>query len=54
MYYVERLTQGEIADALGIGRVNVIRNINEPIKQHEVRIWITGHLAECFKLEKAL
>ena len=54
MYYVEGLTQGEIADALGIGRVTVIRNINEAIKQHEVRIWITGHVAECLELEKAL
>lgn len=54
MYYVEGLTQGEIADALGIGRVTVIRNINEAIKQHEVRIWMTGHVAECLDLEKAL
>ncbi|MDE2383797.1 MAG: sugar-binding transcriptional regulator [Alphaproteobacteria bacterium] len=54
MYYVEGLTQGEIADVLGIGRVTVIRNINEAIKQHEVRIWITGHVAECLELEKAL
>jgi DNA-binding transcriptional regulator LsrR (DeoR family) len=54
MYYVEGLTQGEIADALGIGRVTVIRNINEAIKQHEVRIWITGHVAECLELEKSL
>lgn len=54
MYYVEGLTQGEIADALGIGRVTVIRNINEAIRQHEVRIWITGHVAECLELEKSL
>lgn len=54
MYYVEGLTQGEIGEALGIGRVTVIRNINEAIKQHEVRIWITGHVAECLELEKSL
>jgi len=54
MYYVEGLTQSEIADSLGIGRVTVIRNINEAIKQHEVRIWITGHVAECIELEKEL
>ena len=54
MYYVEGLTQGEIADALGIGRVTVIRNINEAIKQHDVRIWITGRVSECLGLEKAL
>ena len=33
MYYVEGLTQSEIADRLGIGRVTVVRNINEAIKQ---------------------
>lgn len=54
MYYVEGLTQSEIADSLGIGRVTVIRNINEAIKQHEVRIWLTGHVAECIELEKEL
>ena len=36
MYYVEGLTQNEIADRLGIGRVTVVRNINEAIKQREV------------------
>ena len=34
MYYVEGLTQNEIADRLGIGRVTVVRNINEALKQH--------------------
>ena len=33
MYYVEGLTQNEIADRLGIGRVTVVRNINEAIRQ---------------------
>ena len=28
MYYVEGLTQNEIAERLGIGRVTVVRNIN--------------------------
>lgn len=54
MYYVEGLTQSEIADHLGIGRVTVVRNINEAIKQREVRIWITGQMAECLDLEKQL
>ena len=54
MYYVEGLTQSEIADNLGIGRVTVVRNINEAIKQREVRIWITGQMAECLDLEKQL
>jgi deoxyribonucleoside regulator len=54
MYYVEGLTQNEIADRLGIGRVTVVRNINEAVKQREVKIWITGHIAECLDLEAQL
>ena len=54
MYYVEGLTQNEIADRLGIGRVTVVRNINEAIKQREVKIWIEGDVAECFELEAEL
>ena len=49
MYYVEGLTQNEIADKLGIGRVTVVRNINEALKQREVKIWIEGEIAECFE-----
>ncbi len=54
MYYVEGLTQNEIADRLGIGRVTVVRNINEALKQREVKIWVTGGVAECLELERAL
>ena len=54
MYYVEGLTQNEIADRLGIGRVTVVRNINEAIKQREVKIWIEGEVTDCFELEGEL
>jgi DNA-binding transcriptional regulator LsrR (DeoR family) len=54
MYYIEGLTQNEIADRLGIGRVTVVRNINEAIKQREVKIWIEGEVSECFELEARL
>lgn len=54
MYYVEGLTQNEIAERLGIGRVTVVRNVNEAIKQREVKIWITGEVAECLELEAQL
>jgi len=54
MYYVEGLTQSEIADRLGIGRVTVVRNINEAIRQREVKIWIEGDVAECLELEAQL
>ena len=54
MYYVEGLTQNEIADKLGIGRVTVVRNINEALRQREVKIWIEGEVAECLELEAQL
>ncbi len=54
MYYVEGLTQNEIADRLGIGRVTVVRNINEALKQREVKIWIDGDVPECLALELRL
>jgi deoxyribonucleoside regulator len=54
MYYVEGLTQNEIADRLGIGRVTVVRNINEAIRMREVKIWIEGNIAECTRLEQDL
>jgi deoxyribonucleoside regulator len=54
MYYVEGLTQNEIADRLGIGRVTVVRNINEAVKNRQVKIWIEGDLPECLELEQEL
>ena len=54
MYYVEGMTQNEIAERLGIGRVTVVRNINEAIKQREVKIRIEGDIAECIEIEDAL
>jgi DNA-binding transcriptional regulator LsrR (DeoR family) len=54
MYYVEGLTQNEIADRLGIGRVTVVRNINEAVKNRQVKIWIEGDLPECLQLEQEL
>lgn len=54
MYYVEGLTQNEIAEKLGIGRVTVVRNLNEALRQREVKIWIEGEVAECLELEAEL
>lgn len=54
MYYVERLTQNQIADRLGIGRVTVVRNLNEALRNREIKIWIEGDVAECFELESEL
>ena len=54
MYYVEGLTQNEIAEKLGIGRVTVVRNINEAIRQREVKVWLEGEIADCTALEHEL
>jgi deoxyribonucleoside regulator len=54
MYFVEGLTQNDIAEKLGIGRVTVVRNINEALESREVKIWIEGEVAECFELESQL
>jgi DNA-binding transcriptional regulator LsrR (DeoR family) len=54
MYYVEGLTQNEIAERLGIGRVTVVRNITEARKNNEVKILIQGEIAECIDLESQL
>jgi DNA-binding transcriptional regulator LsrR (DeoR family) len=51
MYYVEGLTQNEISDRLGLGRITVIRNIQEARRRNEVKIWIEGEDAECVELE---
>jgi deoxyribonucleoside regulator len=54
MYYVEGMTQNEIADKLGIGRVTVVRNITEAIRLREVKILIEGNIADCTSLEQEL
>jgi deoxyribonucleoside regulator len=54
MYYVEGLTQNEIAESLGIGRVTVVRNINEAIRKREVKVWLEGEIADCTALENEL
>ncbi len=51
MYYVEGLTQNEISDKLGLGRITVIRNIQEARRRNEVKIWIEGDDADCIELE---
>lgn len=54
MYYVEGLTQNEIAEKLGIGRVTVVRYIADAKRQREVKIWIEGSVSECVALERKL
>src|SRR5690606_33702693 len=54
MYFVEQMTQNQIADALGIGRVSVVRMLAEARSRGEVKISIEGELAEITELERAL
>ena len=51
MYYVEEMTQSAIADALGIGRITVVRLLAEARAMNEVRITLSREIAELSRLE---
>lgn len=54
MYYAEEMTQGAIAERLGIGRVTVTRLLAEARALHEVSISLRGGIADLPRLELAL
>jgi len=54
MYHVEEMTQSAIADALGIGRVTVVRLLSDARNLHEVRITLSRAVSELTSLEMAL
>lgn len=54
MYFIEQMTQTEIADVLGVGRVSVVRMLAEARSRSEVKISIESELAEIVRLERAL
>ena len=54
MYHVEEMTQSAIAEALGIGRVTVVRLLSDAHALHEVRISLSRDIAELMALEMAL
>ena len=54
MYFIEQMTQNEIADVLGIGRVTVVRMLAEARARAEVKIAIESELVEIVRLERAL
>lgn len=54
LYYVEGLTQAEIADRLGVSRVKVVRDLQVGRQTGLVQIQINGRLAACVALESAL
>ena len=51
MYYVEEMTQGAIAEALGIGRITVVRLLAEARTMNEVRIGLRRDMSELSRLE---
>ena len=54
MYYAEDMTQGAIAENLGIGRVTVTRLLADARAMHEVSIALSREIAELPRLELAL
>ncbi len=54
MYYVEQLTQNEIATILDIGRVTVVRLLADARARKEVNITINGKVSETIEVERAL
>lgn len=54
MYYAEDMTQGAIAEQLGIGRVTVTRLLADARAMHEVSISLSREIAELPRLEVGL
>ena len=54
LYYVEGLTQAEIADRMGVSRVKVVRDLQVGRQTGLVQIQINGRLAPCVALERRL
>jgi DNA-binding transcriptional regulator LsrR (DeoR family) len=54
MYYVEEMTQSAVAEALGVGRVTVVRMLAEARALGEVRIALARSAADLAGLEIAL
>ncbi|RYB05971.1 sugar-binding transcriptional regulator [Lichenibacterium ramalinae] len=54
MYHVEEMTQGAIAEALGVGRVTVVRLLSDAQALHEVRISLSRDIADLTRIERAL
>lgn len=54
MYFIEQMTQNEIADVLGVGRITVVRMLAEARARNEVKIAIDSELTEIVRLERLL
>lgn len=54
MYYIEQMTQNDIADVLGVGRVTIVRLLAEARARNEVKISIDSKLSSLIGLERRL
>lgn len=54
MYYIEEMTQSEIANVLGVGRVTVVRLLAEARRRKEVKISIDGEMSDLVQLQRRL
>ncbi|MDO9402704.1 MAG: sugar-binding domain-containing protein [Polaromonas sp.] len=54
MYFVEEMTQNEIAQRLGIGRVTVVRLLSDLRERNEIKFSIDAGVPECIALEREL
>lgn len=54
MYFIEQMTQNEIADVLGVGRITVVRMLAEARARNEVKIAIESELSDIVALERGL
>ncbi|MEW9807041.1 sugar-binding transcriptional regulator [Mesorhizobium sp. ZMM04-5] len=54
MYFIEQMTQNQIADVLGVGRITVVRMLAEARARNEVKIAIESELSEIVRLERSL
>lgn len=54
MYFIEEMTQQDIAERLGVGRVTVVRLLSDARDRHEIKFSIESGLPECVALEREL
>ena len=54
MYFVEEMTQQEIAEQLGVGRVTVVRLLTDARERAEVKFRIEGGVQECIDVARDL
>lgn len=54
MYYIEEMTQNDIALQLGVGRVTVVRLLTDARERNEVKFSIQGGLQECIEVAREL